>query len=77
MKVEADAQAMAVDRKTSNSTNQGEFLHNYYTFQSVHDGEYDGAVRTFVALSCELWGFLIALEDYEAQFSLCKEFNVL
>ena len=54
MKVEADAQAMAVDRKTSNSTNQGEFLHNYYTFQSVHDGEYDGAVRTFVALSCEL-----------------------
>ena len=57
MKVEVGAQAMAVDRKTkstNNSTNQGEFLHNYYTFQSVHDGEYDGAVRTFVTLSSEL-----------------------
>jgi len=38
MKVEAGAQAMAVDRKTkstNNFTNQGEFLHKYYTFQSA------------------------------------------
>ena len=33
---------------------QGEFLHNYYTFVSLHDSEHEGVVRIFVALSCEL-----------------------
>ena len=30
------------------------FLHNYYTFESVHDGDHDGVVRIFVGLFCEL-----------------------
>jgi len=33
---------------------QGEFLHNYYTFLSLHDSDHEGVVRIFVALSCEL-----------------------
>ena len=32
----------------------GEFLHNYYTFVSLHDSDHEGVVRIFVALSCEL-----------------------
>ena len=31
-----------------------EFLHNYYMFESVHDGDHDGVVRIFIGLSCEL-----------------------
>jgi len=27
---------------------QGEFLHNYYTFVSVHDSDHEGVVRIFV-----------------------------
>jgi len=34
---------------------RGEFLHKYYMFHSVHDGDYGGAFRIFVGLSCELW----------------------
>ena len=36
----------------------GEFLHNYYTFQSMHDGDHDDVVRIFVGLS-ELGGLII------------------
>ena len=36
---------------------QGEFLHNYYTFESVHNKNDDSVVRILVNLSCELWGF--------------------
>ena len=32
---------------------QGEFLHNYCTFVSLHS-DHDGVVRIFAALSCEL-----------------------
>jgi len=39
--------------------NRGEFLHNYYTFESMHDGDHDGVVRIFVGLSCELFDYLI------------------
>ena len=35
--------------------NLGEFLH--YVFESMHDDEYDGAVRILVSLSCMQWGF--------------------
>ena len=35
-----------------------EFLHNYYTFVSLHDSDHEGVVRIFVALSCELWLFI-------------------
>jgi len=38
---------------------QGEFLHYYYTFVSLHYSDHDGVVRIFVALSCELGGFFI------------------
>jgi len=31
----------------------GWFLHNYYTFVSLHDSDHEGVVRIFVALSCE------------------------
>ena len=33
---------------------QDEFQPNYYTFVSLLDSDYDGVVRIFVALSCEL-----------------------
>ena len=32
---------------------RGEFLYNYYTFQSVHESNH-GAIRIFVGLSHEL-----------------------
>jgi len=37
---------------------RGEFLHNDYAFESVHDGDHDSVVRIFVCLSCKLWGFI-------------------
>ena len=39
--------------KAQNSTAEV-FLHNYYTFESVHDGDHDGVVRIVIVLSCEL-----------------------
>jgi len=42
-------------QKRSELQHQGEFLHNYYMFESVNDGDHNGAVRIFVGLSCELW----------------------
>jgi len=32
----------------------GDFLHNYYTFVSLHDSDHEGVVRNSVALSCKL-----------------------
>ena len=59
---------------------QGELLHNYYTFGSLHD--HDGVVRIFVALSCKLGGFfnyVIILYwiilDYAKQFFPYRECN--
>jgi len=37
-------------QRRSELHHQGEFLHNYYTFESMHD---DGVVRIFLGLSCE------------------------
>ena len=44
-------------QKNSELHHQVEFLCNYYTFESMHDGDHDGIVRLFVGLSCELGGF--------------------
>jgi len=41
------------DERAHNSTNQGEFLHNYCTFVSLHGSNHEGVVRILVALSCE------------------------
>jgi len=48
--------AMAIRGKAKGSEfhHRAEFLHNYYTFQSAHDGDHDSVVRIFVGLSCEL-----------------------
>jgi len=35
-----------------------EFLHNYCALESLHDSDHEDVVRTFAALSCELWGYL-------------------
>jgi len=35
----------------------GEFPHNYYTFESMHDGDHEDVVR--IGLSCELGGLII------------------
>ena len=43
---------MAIN-KGSKLHGRGEFLHNHYRFESVHDGERDGVVGIFVNLSCE------------------------
>jgi len=40
--------------KSSEVHHQGEYLHNYYMFESVHNGDHNGVVRVFVGLSCEL-----------------------
>ena len=32
-------------KKCSELNHQGEFLHNYYTFELVHDGDHHGVVR--------------------------------
>ena len=40
--------------KRAHNHHQGEFLHNYYKFVSLHDRDHEGVVRIFVALSCEL-----------------------
>ena len=55
----------------------GEFLHNYYMCESVHDSDHNGVVRTFVALSCELWGLIIYLHYMEQFFPYqeCKELD--
>jgi len=37
---------------------RSEFQPNYYMFVSLHDSDHDGVVRIFVALLCELWGYL-------------------
>ena len=77
---------MAENGETNGSSlhHQGEFLHKYCTFVSLHDSDNEGVVRIFVALSCELWGYLVTLItlratvfspnrsvrlDYAAQFS--------
>ena len=49
---------MAIN-KGSELHRRGEFLHSYYTFESVHDGDHDGVVKIVVVqivvvLSCEL-----------------------
>ena len=44
---------MAIN-KGSELHHRGEFLHNYYTFESVHDGDHD---RVVGILSCEPWLF--------------------
>ena len=44
-------------QKGSELHHWGEFLHDHYTFESVHDSNHDGVVRIFVGLSCELRGF--------------------
>jgi len=38
-------------QKHSELHHRGEFLHNYYTFESVHDDDHDSVVRIFVGLS--------------------------
>ena len=45
--------------KRSELHHRDEFLHNYYMFESVHDGDLDCAVRIFIGLSYELWGLII------------------
>jgi len=74
------AQAMAATGRQKGSLlhHQGEFLHNYYMFVSLHDSDHEGVVRIFVALSCELWGYLFTLItlDYTAQFFPYQECNV-
>ena len=41
-------------QKSSELHHRGEFLHNYYMFESVNNGDHDGVVRISVGLSCKL-----------------------
>ena len=65
--------------KGSELHHQGAFLHDYYMFQSSHDGDHDGVVRLFVGLSCELGGFFNVIDyitlDYMEQFFYYQECN--
>ena len=38
---------------------RGEFLHNYYMLESVHNGNDNSIVRIFIGLFCELWSFFM------------------
>ena len=42
------------DKRAQNSTTKVIFCTIYYTLESVHNGDHDGVVRIFVALSCEV-----------------------
>jgi len=55
------ARAMVENGETKGVINlpQGEFLHNYYTFVSLHECDHEGVVTILVALSCELWSSFI------------------
>ena len=44
---------MAIN-KGSELHRRGDLLYNYYTFESVHDGDHDSVVKIIVGLSCEL-----------------------
>jgi len=52
---------MAINKRQKRSElhNRGEFLRNFYMFESMNDGDHDGVVRIFVGLSCELGGLII------------------
>ena len=55
---------------------RGEFLRNYYTLESVYDGDHDGVVRIFVGLSYEP-GRLISYLHYVEQFFPYQECNII
>jgi len=72
--------AMNGRQKRSKLHNRGEFLHNYYMFEPMHDGDHDGVARILVGLSCELGGLIVYLINclrYEAQFLSYQECNCL
>jgi len=48
---------MNKSKRNHDQNQRGEFLHNYYTFESVHDGYHDSVVRIFIGLFCKLWHF--------------------
>jgi len=56
---------------------QGEFLHNYYMSVSLHDSDHQGVVRIFVALSCELWGYLFSLIRLRGTIFPYQESNIM
>ena len=57
-------------QKGSQLHHWGGFLHNHYIFESVHNGDHDSVVRSFVGISCELWGFFsYIILHYVEQFS--------
>ena len=62
---------MADNGKTKGSElhYQSDFLHDYYMFKSVHNGNHDSVVRIFVDLSCELWGFFDYITRYNFSLS--------
>jgi len=49
MRVGSCARAMADNGETKGliTHHQSEFLHNYYTFVSLHDSDHEGVVRIF------------------------------
>jgi len=51
-------------QKRSYLHQRGEFLHNYYTFDSLYDGDHDGVVRIFVGLSSEPGRLISYLINY-------------
>jgi len=55
------------DKRAQNIHHWGEFLHNYYMFESVHDGNHNGIVRIFVGFEVSLIFYitvsLITLHD--------------
>ena len=61
MTVGSCARAMADNGETKGliTPPPGEFLHNYFTFESLHDSDHEGVVRIFVALSCKLGSLII------------------
>ena len=59
-----------------NSTTKVSFCTIIVRLSQVHNSDREGAVRIFVGLSCELWGFFIYIVlYYAAQFFPYKECN--
>ena len=62
-------------QKRSYLHHRGEFLHNYYMFDSVYDDDHDGVVRIFVGLSCEPGRLISYLINYIIIYIMWNNFS--
>jgi len=62
-------------QKNSELHHQGGFLHDYYTFESMHDGDHDGVLRIFVGLPASWLSIKLINYITRHNFFPYQEFN--